>query len=90
MTLESKRWIIAALGFLFLLSLVLVQWLETVARRAEESGQRGSPRSRCRRARAAASTAIRREHPGIIDHWEGSTHAETGCRLRRVPPGAEG
>ena len=39
MTLETKRIVIAALGGLFLLSLVLVQWMET-ARKAEEAGIR--------------------------------------------------
>ena len=31
MTLDQKRWVIGGLGFLFLLSLVSVQWLEVVA-----------------------------------------------------------
>ena len=37
MTLDQKRWVIGGLGFLFLLSLVSVQWLE-VERRQHESG----------------------------------------------------
>ena len=39
MTLETKRWVIGGLGALFLVSLIIVQWLET-ARRAEEAGLR--------------------------------------------------
>ena len=37
MTLDQKRWVIAGLGLLFLLSLVAVQWLE-VSRRRHEAG----------------------------------------------------
>ena len=39
MTLDTKRYVIGGLGALFLVSLVLVQWMET-ARRAEEAGIR--------------------------------------------------
>ena len=39
MTLDTKRWLIAGLGALFLLSLVFVQWME-VARKQEEAGVR--------------------------------------------------
>jgi len=76
MTLETKRWIIAALGFLFLLSLVLVQWIETV-RRAEESGLRKAHIS----VPASSQSCVdchQQGTPGIISHWEGSTHAEKG------------
>ena len=76
MTLETKRIVIAALGGLFLLSLVFVQWMET-ARRAEEAG--------LREARVAVPAASQEcvdchaeENPGIVTHWTGSTHAETG------------
>ncbi len=76
MTLENKRWIIAALGFLFLLSLVLVQWMET-ARKAEEAGL-----TRAHIAIPANSRACVDCHeegtPGIVVHWKGSTHAEKG------------
>jgi hypothetical protein len=76
MTLETKRIVIASLGGLFLLSLVFVQWMET-ARRAEEAG--------LREAHVAVPAASREcvdchaaENPGIVTHWTGSTHAETG------------
>ncbi len=76
MTLENKRWIIAALGFLFLLSLVLVQWMET-ARKAEEAGL-----SRALIVVPVSSRACVDCHnegtPGIVEHWQGSTHAEKG------------
>jgi hypothetical protein len=76
MTLETKRWIIGGLGALFLVSLVLVQWLET-ARRAEEAGLR-----RASVSPPASSVACvdchAQANPGIISHWEGSTHAEKG------------
>ena len=76
MKLETKRWIIGALGFLFLLSLVLVQWLET-ARRAEESGLRKAHVS----VPSSSQSCVEchdQSTPGIIAHWEGSTHAEKG------------
>jgi hypothetical protein len=76
MTLDQKRWVIGGLGFLFLLSLVSVQWLE-VERRQHESGA----------ARASVTTpAASRQcvdchsqvSTGIVEHWTGSTHAEKG------------
>jgi hypothetical protein len=35
MRLETKKWIIAGPGALFLASLVLVQWMEVARKRAE-------------------------------------------------------
>ena len=76
MTLDAKRFIIAALGLLFLLSLVVVQWEET-NRRATEAGL-----SRASIAPPASSVQCVTCHgettPGIVDHWEYSTHAERG------------
>ncbi len=76
MTLSFKKLVVAALGFLFLVSLVFVQWQEVV-RRAEEAGHR-----QVRIAVPASSKACVDCHaqttPGIIDHWEGSTHALKG------------
>jgi hydroxylamine dehydrogenase len=77
MTLDQKRWVIAGLGIVFLLSLVAVQWLE-VSRRQHEVGDR--------RALAASIPAASRQcvdchtqlSRGIVDHWTGSTHAEKG------------
>jgi len=76
MTLETKRWIIAGLGFLFLLSLVLVQWMETI-RKAEEAGLRSSHVSVPANSRECVE-CHEQSTPGIIGHWEGSTHAEKG------------
>ena len=76
MTLETKRLVIAGLGGLFLVSLVFVQWMET-ARRAEEAGIR-----RARVSPPASSAQCVDCHaqgnPGIVSHWEGSTHAVRG------------
>jgi len=76
MTLETKRWIIGGLGALFLVSLIMVQWLET-ARRAEEAGLR--PASVSAPASSVACVDCHAQaNPGIVDHWTGSTHAEKG------------
>jgi len=76
MTLETKRFVIAGLGGLFLLSLVLVQWMET-ARKAEEAGIRAPTISIPANSRECVECHTE-ENPGIIVHWEGSTHAEKG------------
>jgi hypothetical protein len=76
MTLETKRIVIAALGGLFLLSLVFVQWMET-ARKAEEAGIR-PPHVSVPAASRECVECHAEENPGIIAHWEGSTHAEKG------------
>lgn len=76
MTLETKRWIIGLLGFLFLISLVLVQALE-VQRRKEESGL--ADHSVLPPASSEGCIACHKQQtPGIIAHWEGSTHAQKG------------
>ena len=76
MTLDAKRFIIAALGLLFLFSLVVVQWEETT-RRATDAGL-----ARARITPPASSTRCVTCHdettPGIVDHWENSTHADQG------------
>lgn len=76
MTLESKRYIIGGLGGLFLVSLILVQYME-VARRRAESGTDAA-----HVAIPASSKQCVECHqqgtPGIIDHWKGSTHARKG------------
>jgi hypothetical protein len=76
MTLETKRYVIAGLGGLFLLSIVLVQWMET-ARKAEEAGIRPPHVSVPASSRECVECHAE-ENPGIIAHWEGSTHAEKG------------
>ena len=76
MTLDTKRFIIGGLGLLFLFSLVLVQWTETV-RRAEEAGLRGGTVEPPASSRACVDCHSQM-NPGIVDHWRGSTHAATG------------
>jgi hypothetical protein len=76
MSLETKRIVIAALGGLFLLSLILVQWMET-ARKAEEAGLR-APHISVPAASRECVECHAEENPGIVTHWEGSTHAEKG------------
>ncbi|MCG8450076.1 MAG: hypothetical protein MI725_10930 [Pirellulales bacterium] len=76
MNLKVKQLIIGLLGFLFLASLVFVQWME-VARKREEAGLVAHTVS-------IPATSIgcvdchRQSSPGIIDHWTGSTHAVKG------------
>jgi hypothetical protein len=71
-----KQVVIGALGAVFLLSLVLVQFME-VQRRKEESGQAPHkivvPESSNQCVDCHGQST-----PGIIDHWEGSTHALKG------------
>ncbi len=76
MTLETKRIVIATLGGLFLISLILVQWMET-ARKAEEAGLR-APYVSVPAASRECVECHAEENPGIVAHWEGSTHAEKG------------
>lgn len=76
MSLKTKQWIIGFLAAAFLVSLIFVQWME-VARKREEAGL--GPRhvavpvnsKQCVECHAKST-------PGIIDHWEGSTHATKG------------
>ncbi len=76
MTLERKRMVIGVLGILFLVSLILVQYAETV-RRAEEAGIR-PPHIAVPAASAECVDCHRQANPGIVSHWEGSPHAEKG------------
>jgi hypothetical protein len=87
MTLETKRYVIAAMGGLFLVSLVLVQWMET-ARKAEEAGLRPHSVSVPAESRECVECHAE-ENPGIIAHWEGSTHAEKGVGCLECHTAAE-
>jgi hypothetical protein len=76
MSLNRKRLVIAGLGALFLISLVFVQWMEA-ARKQEEVG--------LRRPHVAVPASSRdcvdchaQANPGIVSHWESSTHAAKG------------
>ena len=75
MTVKSKQLIVGFLGLAFLASLIFVQAME-VARRKEESGQ-----ARHVSIPASSKSCVEchdKSSPGIIDHWEGSTHAMKG------------
>ncbi len=76
MPLRIKQLLIGFLGLVFLASLIFVQGME-VARKREESGLTA------RRVSIPATSAKCVEchdklSPGIIDHWQGSTHAVKG------------
>ncbi len=76
MTLTQKRFLIGALGALFLLSLIFVQWME-VARKQEEAGLR-KPHIVVPASSQACVNCHGQANPGIVAHWRGSTHAEKG------------
>ncbi|MEQ8787039.1 MAG: multiheme c-type cytochrome [Pirellulaceae bacterium] len=76
MSWKAKQIIIGVLGFAFLASLLLVQWVE-VNRRREEAGL--APHSAVVPVSSQQCVKCHQESsPGIIDHWKGSTHAEKG------------
>lgn len=76
MTLQTKRTIIFVLGIAFLGSLLLVQWQEVV-RREQEAGLAVTPVSIPESSRTCVE-CHQKSSPGIIEHWEGSTHAAKG------------
>lgn len=76
MTLEQKRTVLIVLSLLFLLSLLFVQRLEVV-RRAEEAGLVDHPIAVPASSRQCVDCHVQGT-PGIVDHWEGSTHAVKG------------
>ena len=75
MTLKTKQYIIGFLGLLFVLSLVFVQWLE-ILRKQEEAG--GARHIAVPVSSKSCVSCHKQQSPGIIDHWEGSTHAIKG------------
>lgn len=76
MSLSAKQVVIALLGFLFLASLILVQYTE-VTRRQEEAGLREHPVAIPESSKRCYD-CHRQSNPGITDHWLGSTHAKKG------------
>ena len=76
MSLSAKQFIIGTLGFLFLLSLIFVQYTE-VTRRREEAGI-GEVHVVVPDSSSACVDCHVQTTPAIIDHWKGSTHATTG------------
>src|SRR5215831_3116839 len=76
MRLETKRIIIAVLGGLFLLSLILVQWMEVTRKRAE-LGLSGAKIV----IPASSKQCVdchQQGNPGIVAQWQGSSHARKG------------
>jgi hypothetical protein len=76
MTLKTKQYIIGVLGAAFLVSLIFVQWRE-VTLRQEEAGLRPHHESVPAKSRACVECHTK-VSAGIIDHWQGSTHAVKG------------
>ncbi len=76
MNLKVKQLLIAVLAFVFLGSLIFVQWME-VARKQQEAGL-SAHKVLIPDSSKACIWCHDRSSPGIIDHWEGSTHAEKG------------
>ncbi len=76
MTLKTKQYVIAGLAAAFLLSLLLVQWLEA-SHKAQEAGLREVRISVPKNSKECVD-CHEQSTPGIIGHWEGSTHAEKG------------
>jgi len=76
MTLKTKQGIIAALGGLFLVSLIFVQWMEVLRKQNVVGRAKGHV------SVPADSVGCVKCHgestPGIIDHWKFSTHAAKG------------
>ena len=73
MQLKTKRLIIGVLGLIFLLSLVLVQWME-VARRRQAAGLVAAHVAIPTRSKNCIE-CHGNSSPGIIDHWKYNTHA---------------
>ncbi len=76
MNLKTKQIIIAVLSATFLISLIFVQWME-VALKQQEAGLRTHAISVPAKSRSCVE-CHQKSSPGIIDHWEGSTHAAKG------------
>ena len=76
MTIRMKQTIIALLSVAFIVSLVFVQWMEVVRKR-EESGV-GVRHVSIPTSSKSCVECHQKSSPGIIDHWEGSTHAVKG------------
>ena len=77
MSLKTKQWIIMFLGAAFIVSLILVQGLEH-QRRLEEAGK-APGRPIIKGTRHEQCVKCHQDHnPGIIGHWENSTHARKG------------
>lgn len=76
MSVKTKQLIVGLLGLAFLGSLIFVQAMEVI-RRKEESGV-GPRHVTIPASSKSCVDCHQKSSPGIIDHWEGSTHAVKG------------
>jgi len=76
MELKTKRIIIGLLGFMFLVSLIIVQWME-VLRKRQELGL-APPEVAVPEHSRRCVECHKQESPAIVEHWWESTHAEKG------------
>jgi hydroxylamine dehydrogenase len=76
MSIKTKQLIIGGVAGLFLLSLILVQYME-VTRRAQEEGRR-SPHISVPDSSRACVDCHTQANKGIVDQWMDSTHARKG------------
>lgn len=78
MSLRTKQFVIGLMGFLFLASLIFVQWMEVV-RKEQEAGLLAphvavpANSSRCYDCHKQSGNT-----PGIVEQWHSSTHALKG------------
>jgi hypothetical protein len=73
MSLNAKRIIVAALSFLFLITLIVVAWVEGLRERIE-----GEPIPVVSGENKACFTCHQEKTPSISAQWADSTHAKTG------------
>ncbi len=76
MTIRTKQIIIAFLSAAFIVSLILVQWME-VARKRQEAGV-GVRHVSVPTSSASCVECHQKSSPGIVDQWKGSTHSVKG------------
>ena len=76
MTVKTKQMIVGFLGLVFLASLILVQGMEVVRKQAENGN--GPVHIAIPDSSKGCVECHQKSSPGIIDHWEGSTHAIKG------------
>jgi hypothetical protein len=76
MTIRTKQIIIGLLSAAFIVSLIFVQWMEVV-RRQQEAGI-GVRHVSVPASSKSCVECHDKSSPGIVDHWEGSTHALKG------------
>jgi len=76
MSIRTKQIIIALLSAAFIVSLIFVQWMEII-RKQQEAGI-GVRHVSIPASSKSCVDCHDKASPGIVDHWEGSTHAVKG------------